>query len=105
MDISLAQYLDLIMFGVVCVVLMMGFPVAFTLAGTGLAFALIGYTVGVFDATFLLAIPSRVFGTMSNQVLIAVPLFVFMGVMLERSKVAEDLLETMSRLFGRVPGG
>ena len=105
MDISLAQYLDLIMFGVVCVVLMMGFPVAFTLAGTGLAFALIGYTAGVFDATFLLAIPSRIFGTMSNQVLIAVPLFVFMGVMLERSKVAEDLLETMGRLFGRVPGG
>lgn len=105
MEVSIAQSLDLIMFGVVCVVLLMGFPVAFTLAGTGLAFALIGYLFGVFDPSFLLAVPSRLFGIMTNEVLIAVPLFVFMGVMLERSKVAEELLETMGKLFGTLRGG
>ena len=105
MEVSIAQSLDLIMFGVVCVVLLMGFPVAFTLAGTGLVFALIGFVLGVFDPSFLLAIPSRLFGIMTNEVLIAVPLFVFMGVMLERSKVAEELLDTMGKLFGTLRGG
>lgn len=105
MHVSIAQYLDIIMFGAVCVILLLGFPVAFTLAGTGLIFALIGYVVGVFDPTFLLAIPQRIFGTMTNEVLIAVPLFVFMGVMLERSKVAEELLDTMGKLFGTLRGG
>ncbi|MCR9236855.1 MAG: TRAP transporter large permease subunit [Alphaproteobacteria bacterium] len=105
MDVSIGQSLDLLMFATVCVVLLMGFPVAFTLAGTGLAFGLIGYAAGVFDPSFLLATPQRLFGIMTNEVLIAVPLFVFMGVMLERSKVAEELLETMGQLFGTLRGG
>ncbi|PLX35973.1 MAG: tripartite transporter [Hyphomicrobiales bacterium] len=100
-----AHTLDVLMFAVVCVLLLAGFPVAFTLSGTALIFAVIGYSAGVFDLSFLQAFPQRIFGTMTNEVLIAVPLFVFMGVMLERSKVAEELLETMGRLFGRLRGG
>jgi len=102
---TLAQALDIGMFVVACVVLLAGYPVAMTLAGTAVAFAALGWLVGAFDPTFLAALPQRVFGIMTNPVLIAVPLFVFMGVMLERSKVAELLLETMGRLFGRMPGG
>lgn len=102
---SLAQVLDVAMFVVACVVLLAGYPVAFTLAGTAVLFAALGWAMGAFDPTFLSALPQRVFGIMTNPVLISVPLFVFMGVMLERSKVAELLLETMGRLFGRVPGG
>ncbi len=102
---TLAQLLDIGMFVVACLVLLAGYPVAFTLAGTAVAFAAIGWLAGVFDPTFLSALPQRVFGIMTNPVLISVPLFVFMGVMLERSKVAELLLETMGRLFGRLPGG
>ncbi len=95
--------LDIAMFAVLCVALMAGFPVAFTLAGTALAFALIGWAFGA--QLSLGALPSRIFGVMTNEVLIAVPLFVFMGVMLERSKVAEDLLEAMAGLFGGRRGG
>lgn len=102
---ALSHTLDLAMFAVACIVLMLGFPVAFTLAGVALAFALIGWALGVFDMSFLSALPQRIFGTMTNEVLIAVPLFVFMGVMLERSKVAEELLDTMGRLMGSVHGG
>ncbi|MBK5949437.1 tripartite transporter [Rhodobium orientis] len=102
---AFSQALDILMFAVVCVLLMAGFPVAFTLAGTALIFALLGYAFNAFDPSFLSAFPQRIFGTMINEVLIAVPLFVFMGVMLERSKVAEELLETMGRLFGRLRGG
>lgn len=101
----LAQGLDVAMFACVCLLLMAGFPVAFTLAGTALAFAAAGHLLGAFDLAFLRAFPQRIFGTMTNEVLIAVPLFVFMGVMLERSRVAEDLLETMGGLFGRLRGG
>ena len=100
-----AHTLDILMFVAVCVVLMAGYPVAFTLAGVALVFGVIGYIAGVFDMSFFLAFPQRIFGTMTNEVLIAVPLFVFMGVMLERSKVAEELLETMGRLFGKMRGG
>ncbi|MEZ5840449.1 MAG: TRAP transporter large permease subunit [Hyphomicrobiales bacterium] len=102
---TLAHSLDIIMFAVVCVLLLAGFPVAFTLAGTALLFAGIGWVFGAFDISFLSAFPQRIFGTMTNEVLIAVPLFVFMGVMLERSKVAEELLETMGKLFGSLRGG
>nr|WP_254055061.1 TRAP transporter large permease subunit [Kiloniella sp. EL199] len=85
---------------------MAGFPVAFTLAGVAIAFALIGYATGVFDLSFFGALPSRIYGNaMTNEILIAVPLFVFMGVMLEKSKVAEELLDTMGQLFGSVRGG
>lgn len=102
---ALLEHLDLLMFAVTCVFLMCGYPVAFTLAGSALFFALIGMQFGLFDASFLTALPQRIFGTMTNQVLIAVPLFVFMGVMLERSKVAEELLESMGKLFGSLRGG
>ena len=95
----------LALFLAVIVVLLAGFPVAFSLAGTALMFAFAGVLTGWFDATFLTAMPSRLFGIMTNQTLIAVPLFVFMGVMLERSRIAEDLLETLSLLFGTLRGG
>ena len=95
----------LLLFLTVCIVLMAGYPVAFSLAGTALAFALLGQLGGSFDPAFLAALPNRLYGIMTNITLIAVPLFVFMGVMLERSRVADDLLETMSALFGRLRGG
>jgi tripartite ATP-independent transporter DctM subunit len=89
----------------VCAFLFAGYPVAFTLAGVSLCFAVAGASLGVMDLALLGALPSRVFGIMTNDVLLAIPLFIFMGVMLERSRIAEDLLETMGRLFGRLPGG
>jgi len=82
-----------------------GYPVAFTLAGVALVFAGLGMTLGVFDAAILSALAGRYFGTMTNEALVAVPLFVFMGVMLERSKIAEALLTTMGELFGALRGG
>lgn len=85
--------------------LLAGFPVAFTLAGVALIFALVGIITGIFDASFLGAFPSRVFGIMSNQTLIAVPVFVFMGVMLERSRLADQLLQALAQLMRRIPGG
>jgi len=85
--------------------LLLGFPVAFTLAGVSLLFAGIGWLLGVFDPSFLTAYPNRVFGIMGNETLLAVPLFVFMGVMLERSRLAENLLESVALLFGRRRGG
>lgn len=101
-----AEIIVLLMFVSVCGLLMLGFPVAFTLAGTALLFGLGGELFGGFDLRFVAALPNRIFGVaMWNEVLIAVPLFVFMGVMLERSRVAEDLLDTMAQLFGRVRGG
>ncbi|MEM8855076.1 MAG: TRAP transporter large permease subunit [Pseudomonadota bacterium] len=102
---ELAHLLDLLMFLTAIGLLLTGFPVAFTLAGTGLLFAFIGSAFGVFDFSFVSALPNRIYGTMTNEVLIAVPLFVFMGVTLERSRVAEELLETMGQLFGPLRGG
>jgi tripartite ATP-independent transporter DctM subunit len=99
------EYASLIMFVVVCAVLMMGYPVALSLAGTALAFAGLGMMTGTFDATFLYALPGRLYGTMTNQTLMAVPLFVFMGIMLEKSKIAENLLDAMSLIFGRFHAG
>ncbi|MCP5150190.1 MAG: TRAP transporter large permease subunit [Ectothiorhodospiraceae bacterium] len=93
------------MVAVLCVLVLAGFPVAFTLAGCAVAFAGLGIALGVFDPAFLGFVPNRIYGVMTNEVLVAVPLFVFMGVTLERSRVAEDLLETMGQLFGRVRGG
>lgn len=97
--------LPLIMFVAVCAALMVGYPVAFTLAGVALIFAGFGIFAGSFNANFLLNYPERIFGTMNNTTLLAVPLFVFMGVILQRSKIAEELLENMSRLCGPLPGG
>jgi tripartite ATP-independent transporter DctM subunit len=85
--------------------LLLGFPVAFTLAGVSLLFGLAGMWFGVFDASSFGSLPSRYLGYMTNEVLVAVPLFIFMGVMLERSKIAEQLLLTMGKLFGNLPGG
>lgn len=101
----MTEYLSLFLFLGAVIVLLMGYSVAFSLAGTGLLFAGIGALTGHFDSVFLEAIPNRLFGIMNNEVLIAVPLFVFMGVMLEKSKIAEGLLDTMSILFGSMNGG
>lgn len=97
--------LSLVLFAVICLALMLGYPVAFTLAGVSLLFAGLGSVLGAFDATFLTIIPNRIYGIFINQNLLAVPLFVFMGVMLEKSKLAEELLDNMARVFGRLPGG
>jgi len=97
--------IPLLLFLAVCLVLLLGYPVAFSLGGTALAFAWIGGMTGYFDSAFLQALPNRLYGIMTNKTLIAVPLFVFMGVMLERSRVAENLLDTMASLFGPLRGG
>ncbi|MGE3992892.1 TRAP transporter large permease [Pseudorhodoplanes sp.] len=89
----------------VCLGMLSGFPVAFTLAGVSIAFAAVGSTLGQFDFALYSAIPSRYFGVMTNEVLVAVPLFVFMGFMLERSKISQDLLITMGQCFGARRGG
>jgi len=104
-QIFASETLCLLMFAGTCLLLIAGFPVAFTLGGAALLFAGIGAAAGHFDPTILSAIPQRIFGIMTNDVLVAVPLFVFMGVMLERSRIAEELLDTMGRLFGRINGG
>ncbi len=95
----------LLMFFVVCLVLLCGYPVAFALGGTALWFALLGATTGHFDGAFLGALPNRLYGIINNQTLMAVPLFVLMGMILERSRQAEQLLEAMGQLFGRLRAG
>ncbi|GAA5176731.1 MULTISPECIES: TRAP transporter large permease [Halomonadaceae] len=105
------EFMPLVLFALICAVLMLGFPVALTLAGTSLAFAGLGMgleSLGIaanFDASFLSALPNRLYGIMTNQTLLAVPLFVLMGVLLEKSKVAETLLDAMALLFGSLRGG
>ncbi|MGF1592887.1 MAG: TRAP transporter large permease subunit [Kiloniellaceae bacterium] len=101
----LGEILSLVMFATACVVLLLGFPVAFTLGGVALAFAFLGLGLGIFDMRLLGGLASRYFGVMVNELLVAVPLFVFMGVMLERSRIAEQLLETMGLMFGKLRGG
>jgi tripartite ATP-independent transporter DctM subunit len=100
-----AELLAVLLVAAVCVLLFAGYPVALTLGGVSLAFGLVGSLIGAMDFFILGALPQRIFGVMTNEVLVAVPLFVFMGVMLERSQIAEDLLETMGRLFRSLPGG
>lgn len=99
------EYLSLLLFALVFIFLMIGFPVALTLAGASLLFALMATAFGAFDMAFLESIPSRIFGIMNNQTLLAVPLFVFMGIMLEQSKIAEQLLTTMDEVMSRFRGG
>ncbi|HIG07777.1 MAG: TRAP transporter large permease subunit [Methylococcales bacterium] len=99
------EYLAFWMFLTVFIVLLSGFPVAFALSGTALCFATVGIQLDLFDTAFLHALPNRLFGILNNETLIAVPLFVFMGVMLERAQLAEDLLESMADLFGSTRGG
>ena len=106
MDLVLVgEILSALMFLGVIGFLMLGFPVAFTLAGTSILFALVGLSLGVFDMSNLSALAGRYTGYMTNEVLVAVPLFIFMGVMLERSSIAEELLTTMGRVFGKMRGG
>jgi len=99
------EWIALLLFVAVILLLLGGFPVAFSLGGTALIFALGGVLGGGFESAFLSGLPSRVFGIMTNETLIAVPLFVFMGITLERARIAEDLLETLSALFGTLRGG
>ncbi len=99
------EWVAALLFVTVIIVLLAGFPVAFTLGGTALIFAGFGIIGGSFNESLLLGLPNRVFGIMTNETLVAVPLFVFMGVTLERARIAEDLLETLSGLFGALRGG
>jgi tripartite ATP-independent transporter DctM subunit len=101
----MAEVFAILLVLAICVALFAGYPVAFTLGGLSLVFAAAGSLLGVFGFGFLGALPQRIFGVMTNEVLLAIPLFIFMGVMLERSRIAEDLLETMGRLFGPLRGG
>ena len=95
----------ILLFLAVFAVLILGYPVALSLAGTALIAAAIGIMVGIFDPAFLQAMPSRLFGIMTNQTLVAVPLFILMGITLEKTRIAEQLLDAMSQTFGRLPGG
>lgn len=103
--ILLGEILSGLMFFGIIGFLMLGFPVAFTLAGVSLLFGLLGWSLGVFDPSNFGSLANRYIGFMTNEVLVAVPLFIFMGVMLERSQIAEQLLTTMGRLFGNLRGG
>ncbi len=99
------EWIPLLMFVVVCLVLLSGYPVAFVLGGTALLFAAAGMLTGTFSPADLTFVPNRLFGIIDNTTLMAVPLFVFMGVMLEKSRVAEKLLASMGQLFAGLPGG
>ena len=99
------EWLPLLMFVAVCLVLLTGYPVAFALGGTALLFAAGGILTGTFSPSDLTFVPNRLFGIIENSTLMAVPMFVFMGVMLEKSRVAEKLLSSMGQLFGPLPGG
>lgn len=103
---TIIHYMPLIMFGVLAVVLFTGYPVAFILGGIALLFAVLGDWAGVFRLDQIQLIPLRIYGgTMSSLVLVAIPMFTFMGTMLEKSGVATDLLEALQVLLRRVPGG
>jgi tripartite ATP-independent transporter DctM subunit len=102
---ALPDALAVLMVFAVCGSLFFGYPVALTLGGVSLVFAGLGHVTGVMSFSLLGALPQRIYGVITNDVLLAIPLFVFMGVMLERSRIAEELLETMGRLFGRLRGG
>ncbi|MGD1716589.1 TRAP transporter large permease [Dapis sp. BLCC M172] len=100
-----SEFIGPSMFAGALVLLSFGYPVAFSLGGVAIIFGLIGIGLGVFDPIFLTAMPQRIFGIMANYTLLAIPYFIFMGAMLEKSGIAEQLLETMGILFGRVRGG
>ena len=100
MTAFIAHNMAPIMFAALVVFLLLGYPVAFSLAANGLVFALVGIELGLFRPDFLQALPERVYGMMNNDTLLAIPFFTFMGLMLERSGMAEDLLDTIGQLFG-----
>src|SRR5580765_4374973 len=101
----LIHYMAPIMFMALVVFLLLGYPVAFSLGAVGLIFGFIGIEVGLFRPDFLQALPERIYGIMNNDVLLAIPFFTFMGLILERSGMAEDLLDTIGQLFGTIRGG
>jgi TRAP-type mannitol/chloroaromatic compound transport system permease large subunit len=101
----LIQNMAPIMFASLVVVLLLGYPAAFSLAAVGLVFAVLGIELGLFSPVFLQALPERVYGVMNNETLLAIPFFTFMGLILERSGMAEDLLDTIGQLFGSIRGG
>jgi tripartite ATP-independent transporter DctM subunit len=99
------EWLSLVLFALIIAALLAGYPVAFTLAGVSLGFATFCSLFGAFDMAYLEALPSRLFGAMQNQTLVAVPLFIFMGLVLERARIAENLLESLGEVFGHGRGG
>ena len=99
------EFIPLFLFAEICLLLVLGYPVSLALAGTALAAAGLGIAFGIFNPALLKAMPDRIYGTMTNDTLIAVPLFVMMGILLEKSKLAEELLENMALAFGKFPGG
>ncbi len=101
----MTAYLDVLMFATLFAAILLGFPVAFSIGGVAILFAYAGWTLDVMDISLLGAMSQRIFGLLSNSVLIAIPLFVLMGAVLEKSRIAEDLLDTMGRLFGQLRGG
>src|SRR5215217_6285013 len=105
MEALLIHYMAPIMFAALVVFLLLGYPVAFSLGAVGLIFGLIGIEVGLFRPDFLQALPERVYGVMANDTLLAIPFFTFMGLILERSGMAEELLDTIGQLFGTIRGG
>src|ERR1700747_1097248 len=105
MEAFIIENLAPIMFGSLVIVLLLGYPAAFSLAFVGLFYALVGIGLGQFQPDFLQALPDRIYGVMSNDTLLAIPFFTFMGLVLERSGMAEDLLDTIGQLFGTVRGG
>ena len=94
-----------LMFGGLIVFLLLGYPAAFSLGAVGLFFSLIGIEIGMFQPTFLQALPDRVFGILSNDLLLSIPFFTFMGAILEKCGLAEDMLEGLGQLFGPIRGG
>ncbi|KZL48744.1 C4-dicarboxylate ABC transporter [Nodularia spumigena CENA596] len=99
------EWLGPVMFAGALVLLSLGYPVAFSLGGVSILFGIVGISLGVFDPIFLTAMPQRIFGIMANYTLLAIPYFIFMGSMLEKSGIAENLLETMGIVLGRLRGG
>ncbi|MEM9262678.1 MAG: TRAP transporter large permease subunit, partial [Pseudomonadota bacterium] len=94
---GVAGSLDIFMVVALCAAILLGFPVAFTLAGIAILFAVIGFSLGVFDPRFLQPVPQRINGAVMNSTLVAVPMFVLMGVILEKAKIAEELLDELAR--------
>ncbi len=105
MTVFLIHYMAPIMFAALVVFLLLGYPAAFSLGAVGLIFGLLGIELGLFQPDFLQALPDRVYGVMNNDTLLAIPFFTFMGLVLERSGMAEDLLDTIGQLFGTIRGG
>src|SRR5713101_2170772 len=105
MTAFLIEYIGPLMFATLVIVLLLGYPVAFALAAVGIAFGLLGIHLGLLGTSLLQALPDRIWGVMSNDTLLCVPFFTFMGLILERSGMAEDLLDTIGQLFGPLRGG